>query len=49
MLDKYLKFLSSGSNDYPTKLVEKMGINITDAVNSALSTFDKLIDEYNNL
>lgn len=49
MLNKYLTFLKSGSNDYPTKLVEKMGINIKDAVNSALSTFDKLIEQYKNL
>ena len=49
MLDKYLTFLKSGSNDYPTKLVEKMGINIKDAVNSALLTFDKLIEEYKKL
>ena len=49
MLDKYLTFLSSGSNDYPTNLVKKMGINIKDAVDSALSTFDKLILEYKNL
>jgi len=49
MLDKYLKFLSSGSNDYPTNLVEKMGINIKDAVDTALNTFDKLIEEYKNL
>lgn len=48
MLDKYLKFLSSGSNDYPTNLVEKMGINIKDAVNEALRLFDKLIKEYKN-
>ena len=46
MLDKYLTFLKSGSNDYPTNLVEKMGINIKDAVNTALSTFDNLIEEY---
>ena len=49
MLKKYLTFLESGSNDYPTNLVEKMGINIIDAVNTALSTFDKLIEEYKNL
>lgn len=49
MLDKYLTFLKSGSNDYPTELVSKMGINIKDAVDSALSTFDKLISEYKNL
>ena len=49
MLDKYLTFLKSGSNDYPTNLVEKMGINIGDAVNTALDTFNKLIEEYKNL
>lgn len=49
MLDKYLTFLSSGSNDYPTNLVEKMGINIGDAVNTALETFEKLIQEYKEL
>ena len=49
MLNKYLEFLSSGSNDYPTNLVKKMGININDAVNSALETFDKLIEEYKKL
>lgn len=48
MLNKYLKFLSSGSNDYPTNLVEKMGINISDAVDEALKLFDKLIKEYKN-
>ena len=49
MLDKYLEFLKSGSNDYPTNLVEKMGINIGDAVDSALNTFDELIKEYESL
>ena len=49
MLDKYLKFLSSGSNDYPTNLVEKMGINIKEAVDDALVLFDKLIEDYKNL
>ena len=32
-----------------TNLVKKMGINIKDAVDSALNTFDKLILEYKNL
>ncbi len=49
MLNKYLEFLKSGSNDYPTNLVKKMGINIKDAVNEALNLFDKLIDEYKKL
>lgn len=45
----YLEFLGSGSNDYPTKLVEKMGINITESVNNALDKFQELISEYKNL
>lgn len=49
MLNKYLEFLKSGSNDYPTKLVEKMGINIKDAVNEALNKFEELINQYKNL
>lgn len=46
MINKYLDFLSSGSNDYPTNLVEKMGINIKESINNALKMFNKLIDEY---
>lgn len=49
MLNKYLEFLSSGSNDYPTNLVSKMGIDIKDSVNNALEKFSELIDEYKNL
>ena len=49
MLKKYLEFLKSGSNDHPTKLVEKMGINIKDAVNEALNKFEELINQYKNL
>lgn len=46
MKDKYLEFLKSGSNDYPTNLVSKMGINISESVNSALNTFNDLIEKY---
>lgn len=46
MKDKYLEFLKSGSNDYPTNLVSKMGINISESVNSALNTFNELIEKY---
>lgn len=49
MLNKYLLFLESGSNDYPTNLVEKMGINIRDAVCCALGKFNELIEEYKTL
>ncbi len=49
MLDSYLEFLKSGSNDYPTNLVSKMGIDIKCAVNDALDTFESLINEYKSL
>lgn len=49
MLDRYLEFLKSGSNDYPTNLVSKMGIDIKCAVNDALDTFESLINEYKSL
>lgn len=49
MLDRYLEFLKSGSNDYPTNLVSKMGIDIKCAVNDALNTFESLINEYKSL
>lgn len=49
MLEKYLTFLKSGSNDYPTKLVEKMGIDISKSIDEALELFEKYINEFNNL
>lgn len=49
MLDRYLEFLKSGSNDYPTNLVSKMGIDIKCAVSDALDTFESLINEYKSL
>lgn len=49
MLERYLEFLKSGSNDYPTNLVSKMGIDIKCAVNDALDTFESLINEYKSL
>lgn len=49
MLDKYITFLKSGSNDYPTKLVEKMGIDIEKAINTTLNKFNELLDSYSNL
>ena len=49
MLKKYLEFLKSGSNDYPTNLVEKMGINIETAVKDALNIFEGYIKEFESL
>lgn len=49
MLNKYIEFLKSGSNDYPTNLVEKMGINISKSIDNTLNYFETLIDKYNNI
>lgn len=46
MLSKYIEFLKSGSNDYPTNLVEKMGININEAIKLTLNKFGELLNEY---
>ncbi len=49
MLEKYLEFLHSGSCDYPTNLVEKMGIDINKSINDALQIFDDLMEEFKQL
>ena len=49
MLDRYLEFLKSGSNDDPTNLVSKIGIDIKCAVDDALDTCESLINEYKSL
>ena len=49
MLNKYIDFLKSGSNDYPTNLVDKMGINIPDSIDQVLNKFGDLLNKFNNL
>jgi oligoendopeptidase F len=47
MLKKYIEFLKSGSNDYPTNLVNKMGIDIEESIDLTLNKFEELINTIN--
>lgn len=49
MKEKYINFLKSGSNDYPTNLVEKMDISISESIDNTLTQFEKLIEKYKEL
>jgi oligoendopeptidase F len=46
-LERYLKFLSSGSSDYPIELLKKAGVDMTSPgpVEKALKIFSRLVDE----
>ena len=46
-LDRYIAFLSSGGSDYPIKLLQNAGVDLTDknTVLNALDTFEKTVDE----
>ena len=50
-VDKYLGYLSAGSSDYPIEVLKKAGLDMTkpDAVDGALSLFEKLVGEFENL
>ena len=47
----YLKFLSSGGSDYPINELKLAGIDVTkeEVIESAISYFDSLIDEFKSL
>ena len=54
MVDNYIKFLSSGSSDYPIELLKKAGVDMTasepfdktiDAMNAIMDEIEKLLDE----
>ncbi len=49
--EKYIQFLKSGSSDYPLELLKKTGVDLTTSttIESALTYFGKLIDEFNQL
>jgi len=49
--EKYLEFLKSGSSDYPINVLKKAGVDMTstEAINSALKLFGKLVDEMEKL
>lgn len=51
MKNDYLEFLTKGGKDYPTNLLNEMGINMTSpkVINNAIDYFDNLIDEYNRV
>lgn len=50
-VDRYLKFLSSGSSDYPINILKLAGVDMTteEPVNNALKVFEKLVEEMNKL
>ena len=50
-VDDYLKFLTTGSSNYPIELLKIAGVDMSteQPVLSALDTFDQLVDELNNL
>ena len=51
MLDKYIKFLSTGGDSWPIDTFKVLSIDITDSkvYEEAISYFDSLIEEYKNL
>ena len=50
-VDDYLKFLTTGSSNYPIELLKIAGVDMSteQPVLSALDTFDQLVEELNNL
>ncbi|MDD2208622.1 MAG: oligoendopeptidase F family protein [Bacilli bacterium] len=48
MKEKYLEFLTYGGSDYPTNLLEKIGVDLTKpkVINEALDYMDYLINEF---
>ena len=46
-VEDYIRFLSSGSSDYPIELLKKAGVDMStkQPVNEALKTFGELLDE----
>ena len=51
MLDKYIKFLSTGGSSWPIDTFKVLGIDLTDSkvYEEAIMYFDSLIEEYKNL
>ncbi|TJX13861.1 oligoendopeptidase F [Tissierella creatinini] len=50
-VEDYLKFLKSGSSDYPINVLKKAGVDMTtsEPVNNAMKLFRKLVDEFEEL
>lgn len=49
--DAYLEFLAAGDSDYPIELLKRAGVDMSkpDVIESAMSTFEGLIDELEEL
>jgi len=49
--DEYIRFLRSGSSDYPVELLKIAGVDMEsrEPVNMAMETFKKLVEEFNGL
>lgn len=50
-VDRYIKFLSSGSADYPLNLLREAGVDMTqpEPIRAAMEVFDHLLDEMEKL
>ena len=50
-LENYLKFLSSGGNDFPLEILKKVGIDIAndDTIDKALEMFRETLEEFKKL
>ena len=51
MKEKYLKFLTKGSTNYPTEILKEIGVDMTKpkVINEAIDFMDYLIDEFNKI
>lgn len=49
--DAYIKFLKSGSSDYPTEIMKKAGVDMTkaDYLRDAFDTFEKRLNEFEKI
>jgi len=49
-VERYLKFLSSGSSEYPIDLLKQAGVDMrtSEPVNQAMKLFGKLVDDLEN-
>jgi oligoendopeptidase F len=47
-VDRYKKFLKSGSSDYPLNILKKAGVDLSVAkpIDDALDVFEKMLDEF---
>ncbi len=51
IVDRYIKFLSSGSSDYPLNILKDLGVNMEEKtpVENAIKVFSDLVDELDKL